>query len=245
MLVAKNGIMYLKPYGLPENIFSITTTRHSGFSKGEYTSLNFGFHVEDSTSDVEKNYAKLKRVFNLDHVVTLDQIHSNILINLDYADDLSSLVGDGIITGSSQVPIGIMTADCFNVQLIGKKNIANLHCGWKSIYLGIIENCLGIFENNKDTVEYAVIGPGICENCYIVSKDLAIKFSNLVMDKSIYVIKKNNYFLNLRKIIKLKLENFVNNVIYLNYCTSCCDFLYSYRKSKKTGRMLSILMKYE
>ncbi|UOD34374.1 laccase domain-containing protein [Deferribacteraceae bacterium V6Fe1] len=245
MLVAKNGIMYLKPYGLPENILSITTTRHAGFSKSEYASLNFGFHVDDNVLDVEKNYAKLRSIFNIDNIVTLTQIHSNITINLDNTDKSTSLVGDGLITRKPRLPIGIMTADCFNVQLIGGKNIANLHCGWKSIYSGILENTLKFFDNNKDIIEYAVIGPGICENCYVVSKDLAIKFSDLIKNKSIFRLKGDNYLLNLRKIIKLKLENFVNNVIELNYCTLCNDFLYSYRRSNKTGRMLSILMKYE
>jgi len=245
MLIAKNGIMYLKPYGLPENIFSITTTRHSGFSKAEYASLNFGFHVGDSILDVEKNYAKLYSIFGINKIVTLTQIHSNITINLDNTGKSNSPAGDGLFTKKSMLPIGIMTADCFNVQLIGKKNIANLHCGWKSIYSGIIENTLKFFGDDKDITEYAVIGPGICEKCYVVSKDLAIKFSNLVMDKSIFSVRKGKYFLNLRKIIKLKLENFANNVIDLNYCTLCNDFLYSYRKSNKTGRMLSILMKYE
>ncbi|MCB4204158.1 polyphenol oxidase family protein [Deferribacterales bacterium Es71-Z0220] len=249
MLIAKQGIMYIKPYGLPENILSITTTRHTGFSKSEYASLNFGFHVDDNPLDVEKNYDKLSTVFKLDKVITLTQIHSNTIINLDNTDNLNSfagaLTGDGLITKKTNLPIGIMTADCFNVQLIGKEYIANLHCGWKSIYLGIIENCLKIFADNEDIVEYAVIGPGICENCYTVGKDLAIKFSDLVREKSIFHIKGDNYLLNLRKIIKLKLENFVNNVIDLNYCTYCSDFLYSYRKSNKTGRMISILMKYE
>jgi len=243
MLVAKNGIMYIVPHLLPENILSFTTTRYSGYSKNNFSSFNLGYHVNDDEESVSKNYKKLYTVFNISKIVTINQIHSDKIVDLDKTSCDKN--GDGIITKKENTPIGILTADCFNVQLIGDESIANLHCGWKSIYSGIIENALKEFDKRKEGVNCAVVGPGICENCYEVSFELVNKFLKLTGNKNIFLKKGDKFYINLRNIIKIKLENYVNNVIHLKYCTYCNNFLYSYRKNKNTGRMLSVLMKYE
>ena len=243
MIAAKKGIMYLKPEGLPQNVLSFTTTRFSGFSSSEFSSLNFGYHVDDDEMSVTKNYEKLYEVFSLKKVLTLSQIHSNIIVDIDR--DVHLLTGDGLVTRKKNVALGILTADCFNVQLVGNKMIANIHCGWKSIYSGILEECLKIFEMEQDTVRYAVVGPGICAKCYEVNSELVQKFLSLINNNDIFLKNDGKFYLDLRKIIKLKLENFVESVIDLNYCTRCNDFLYSYRRFNKTGRLLSVLMKYE
>lgn len=241
MLISKNGVMYMKPEGLPEDILSITTTKFSGFSKGDYASLNFGYHVGDDILDVDRNYDKIKKVFKLNNILTLNQIHSGKIVS----EDCFGGSADGIYTDKPNIALGIMTADCFNVQLIGKNIIANLHCGWKSIYEGIIENCLKMFDQNKVFVDYAVIGPGICEKCYEVSEELVFKFCNIIPINDFYYNCGNKFHMNLRKIIHFKLVNYVGNVIYLGCCTKCCNFLYSYRRNSNTGRLISLLMRYE
>ena len=239
-MISKSGVMYIKPEGLPENIFSITTTRFSGFSRGDYSSLNFGYHVGDKLLDVDRNYEKIKSVFNISNILTLNQIHSaQIVSELFFTEP-----ADGIYTYKPNISLGIMTADCFNVQLIGEKIIANLHCGWKSIYSGIIENCLKIFDQEKDSVNFAVIGPGICEKCYEVSKELISKFYNVLQVDDFYDSFSGKFYMNLRRIIQFKLVNYSKNMIHLKYCTRCCNFLYSYRRSSKTGRLISLLMRY-
>lgn len=240
MLISKKGVMYIKPEGLPEDILSITTTKFSGFSKGDYASLNFGYHVGDDILDVDRNYDKIKKVFKLNNILTLNQIHSGRIVS----EDCFGGSADGIYTDKPNIALGIMTADCFNVQLIGKNIIANLHCGWKSIYAGIIENCLKIFDQNKVFVDYAVIGPGICEKCYEVSEDLISKFYDVLSMGNFYNSLGSKFYMNLRKIINFKLVNYSKNVIHLNYCTKCCDFLYSHRRNSKTGRLISVLMRY-
>lgn len=241
MLICKNGLMYIKAKGLPDNILSITTTRFSGFSKENYASLNFGYHVGDSKNDVNKNYDKLKKVFNISNIITLNQIHSDKIVSENFA----LAPADGLYTQKVDTALGIMTADCFNVQLVGDRLIANLHCGWRSIYAGIIENCLKMFEQHKQIVKYAVIGPGICERCYDVSEDLVLKFQNILKLKDFFIRENNRFYLDLRKIINFKLENYAVNVINEAYCTKCCDFLYSYRRNNTTGRLISVVIRYE
>lgn len=243
MLVAKKGLMYIVPHSLPKNILSFTTTRYSGYSSSDFSSFNLGYHVNDNENSVSKNYEKLYDVFNISKVIILNQVHFNKVVDLDKNND--ERIGDGIITTKRNTPIGIMTADCFNVQLIGENSIANLHCGWRSIYFGIIENALMEFDKKKEKVNYAVVGPGICENCYEVDNELVDKFLKLTGNKNIFLNKEGKFYIDLRNIIKIKLENYVNNVIHLEYCTYCSNFLYSYRKNKNTGRMLSILIKYD
>jgi YfiH family protein len=238
-----DGIKVLKTENLPENILSFTTTRIGGFSKGYYSELNMGFHVGDDKKLVEKNYGKLLSVFDIDKIQLLNQIHSDKVIEINKTEKIYP-EADGLFTNKERLALGIMTADCYTVQLIGEKYISNLHCGWRSIYSGIVQNAISLFDKNNDKIIAAVIGVGICNDCYEVDSELAEKFNLLFPKKNIVLKKDNAYFLNLRKVLfNILKEQNINNILDLNYCSSCEDEFYSHRRDKgKTGRMLSVLM---
>ena len=243
MLKTKNGIMIATPDVEIENILTFTTCKYGGFSKGYFAHLNMGFGVDEDIDIVKANHNLVKSTFNINYVVTVKQVHGNKIINVN-KDNYEIIEADGIFTVESKLPLGIMTADCYNVQLIGEKGIANLHCGWRSIYSGIIHKARYMFDSISDKIKHAIVGIGICEKCYAVNKELAERFYEKF---GVEIIKdeNNKYFLDLRKIIVQNLlKSGINNILNVNYCSKCNSFLYSHRRDKgKTGRMMSVLMK--
>ncbi len=233
--------MLIKPKYTPRGVFQLFTTRYSGKSLGDYSSFNLGYFTDDE--GVKDNYKILKDVYKLQGIKILKQIHSAKIVvceNCDYSIE----EGDGIFTSLDGFITGIQTADCWTVQLVGENYIANLHCGWRGLFLGIIENAYNLFSKYSDSVKYATVGPGICGDCYEVGSELIDKFST-ISNADFYKKKNGRFFLNLEKIIVEKLHKFgTQNIEILSYCSFCKDYLYSYRRDNgKTGRMLSLLGK--
>jgi len=207
---------------------------------------DFALSGNKNRSDNYANYRLLTEVFNLPTTpFTVNQIHSADIYDYDNKNKNKMDGYDGIITSKTDLPLGILTADCFSVQLIGGSTIANLHCGWRSIYAGILSNAVNIFQNGGDRIDTAVVNIGICTDCYEVSPELANNFIEKFRFNDIHRKKNGSYYLNLRKIIEniLKVSG-VNRIIHLQRCTFCNKYLYSYRRDgEKTGRLLSVIMR--
>lgn len=244
MLRNQDGLKVLIPEGLPSDILSLTTTKSSGASLGAYESFNMGFHVGDDKATVLQNYTKLKESLRIDNIQLFNQTHSNIVLEIDKVSS-DAPEADGVYTRQAYLATGIMTADCFNVQIIGETSLANLHCGWKSIFHGIVNNAIDLFERDNDKIRCAIVGAGICRDCYMVDQNLADSFQRLIPQKEIFKYLNNMYFLDLREIlVQLLTIRGINQILHLNNCSLCNSYLYSYRRDKGiTGRMLSVLMR--
>ena len=232
----------------PENTLAFVSTKHGGYSSGIYSSFNMGLFTNDNKESVLKNIELLKLHNNIVRLLILKQVHGNKVIevkNNNFTDVYLS-EGDGIFTGEKEIALGIFTADCFPVLLSGRRHIAALHCGWRSLNSGIIENALRLFKDNNDYPNYAYIGPGICPQCYEVQNDM-LEQLNPAYDPQNAVIKNNDdkYTLNLKKMVETALKiNNIGNCEFAEETTCCSSMLYSYRKdSGDTGRMLSVIMR--
>src|SRR5580704_18017581 len=103
------------------------STRKGGFSKpyGGH-SLNLGFTKQDSRAAVERNGAAfLHQIGAADGkqlwpLITLRQIHSD-LIHCVSEPPREQLFGDGLITNTPGILLGIQTADCLSVVLVDTK----------------------------------------------------------------------------------------------------------------------------
>ena len=237
MKVDIDGNVFLKATKLPENITSISTTRACNV-----------FDITDSSDKQKKIYLNrgfFKEHFNIDYIVLPKQIHSNKVLYIDdFTSSSSELECDGFVTDKKNVALGILTADCYAVQFFGRNLIANIHCGWRGIYEGIIENTIKIFKKLNDEIILASIGIGICENCYIVGVEMIEKFSNKFGNIPYFKDNYGQHHLSLRKLIKNILDkNGIDNINELNYCSSCNDFLYSYRRDNNISkRLLSLIV---
>lgn len=109
-----------------------------------------------------KETAQTVSVARLEHAHTVSIISSHI-------NDI--YLSDGLLTSLPNQTLSFFVADCFPVVLFdsNRKILALLHCGWKSLYQGILAHSLETlrFEFGSQPHDMMVwIGPGICLKHY-------------------------------------------------------------------------------
>jgi purine-nucleoside/S-methyl-5'-thioadenosine phosphorylase / adenosine deaminase len=163
------------------------STRLGGFSRGYGgAALNLGFTKDDSKAAVERNrkafLSELSAGPKLGPLVTLRQVHSDIIRFVDSHPD-QQLVGDGLITATPGLLLGIQTADCLPIILVDPKRraVGVFHAGWRGTMKRIVEKgvgqmCLRFGSRARDLK--AVIGPGIHGCCYQVGAEVREQFES-------------------------------------------------------------------
>jgi YfiH family protein len=143
---------------------------------------------------------------------------------------------DGLITKEKGVFLGMTFGDCLPVFLWDKKKkvICLLHCGWRGIARGILEEGIKKMESLKIKPKdiSVFIGPGICQKHYEIREDVLEKFKNY---NEAISFKKGKIFLDLKKILKEKAKKLgIKKVFQLKECTFCLKEKYfSLRRDKK------------
>ncbi|PYX90854.1 MAG: peptidoglycan editing factor PgeF [Acidobacteria bacterium] len=166
------------------------STRRGGVSSAyRGNSLNLGFTRTDKHSNVETNRARLLQsiaAYGADRklwpLVTLRQVHSDIIHRVSAVPE-KNLAGDGMVTNTANLLLGIQTADCLPIILVDKKRhtLGVFHAGWRGTVKRIVEKGLGemrrYFGTHPKDVQ-AAIGPGIHSCCYQVGEEVRIKFES-------------------------------------------------------------------
>jgi YfiH family protein len=165
------------------------STRNGGFSKIYHGhSLNLGFTEQDSRAVVKRNRAAFERQVGavdgqqLWPFVTLRQIHSD-LIHCVSKPPQEQLAGDGLITDTHGILLGIQTADCLPVVLVDTKRraVGVFHAGWRGTVRRIVEKGVGemrrCFGTRPRDIK-AAIGPGIHNCCYQVGTEVRVNFES-------------------------------------------------------------------
>jgi YfiH family protein len=180
------------------------STRTGGFSRAYGGgSLNLGFTKDDSTAAVERNRtaflhevgagigtirkkaagkASQKIQPHLGPLVTLRQIHSDIIHFVD-SPSAAQLAGDGLITATPGLLLGIQTADCLPVMIVDPKRraVGVFHAGWRGTLKRIVEKGVGEMRRHFGSLPRdlkAIIGPGIHGCCYEVGEEVRNKFES-------------------------------------------------------------------
>jgi len=172
------------------------STRIGGFScTYGGNALNLGFTRDDSKAAVERNRAAFLRelVSARGHrevralpqarpLVTLRQIHSDVIHFVDAAPE-SQLSGDGLITGTPGLLLGIQTADCLPIILVDPKRhaVGVFHAGWRGTLKRIVEKGVGEMRRrfaSRPRDLKAAIGPGIHGCCYQVGIEVREQFES-------------------------------------------------------------------
>lgn len=167
------------------------STRLGGFS-GAYgdRALNLGFTKDDSKAAVERNRAALLDVvdagqpgkFSRRSLITLRQIHSDVIHLVESVPE-AQLVGDGLITATPGLLLGIQAADCLPIILVDAKRraVGVFHAGWRGTVKRIVEKGVGEMHRHFGSCALdlrAAIGPGIHECCYEVGVEVRERFES-------------------------------------------------------------------
>ncbi len=164
------------------------STRLGGFSRAYGgDALNLGFTKDDSRAAVERNRAAFLGELGVRgeslRLFTLRQVHSDIVHIVDSSAPDAHLVGDGLITATPDLLVGIQTADCLPVILVDPKRraVGVFHAGWRGTLKRIVEKGVGEMRRRFDSRPWdlrAIIGPGIHGCCYEVGEELREQFES-------------------------------------------------------------------
>lgn len=194
----KTKLNILRAQNLEEFLWLVHgfSTRTGGFSraygKGD---LNLGFTKDDARPTVERNRAAFLRELSAANssggrskgssthpLVTLRQVHSDIIHHVDSEPD-AALTGDGLITATPGLLLGIQTADCLPIILVDPKSrsVGVFHTGWRGTVKRIVEKGVGEMQRWFGTRTgdlKAAIGPGIGGCCYEVGEEVRTQFES-------------------------------------------------------------------
>ncbi len=218
-----------------------TASRRGGVSSGCYQSLNLGAGTGDIRSNVDRNRSILLEAVGKDEgdIALGEQVHGTGL-KLVSRGGLSGKT-DGLVTVTRGITLVTSTADCYPVVIYepSEKILASLHIGRRGARDGLIAKAVRLMAEISpiDTRSaIAVIGPGICGDCYTVSEEDAADFP-----REAKRLHKGRWHLDLLKSCRLQLAGLgfrPGLIIDSGMCTSCSpELFFSYRRDGgRTGR---------
>lgn len=259
----------LEATGIVRHLF---TTREGGVSTGYQSSLNVNYNQGNEPDAVRENYNRVAKALGVtaDKIIASDQTHTTNVervglneAGLGVTRPLESSDIDGLVTNEPGIVLAKIFADCVPLYFVDpiKKSIGLSHSGWKGTIGRIgqktIEKMQEEFGSNPADIITA-IGPSICQDCYEVSEEVALKFLNefgssrYCEDKDILAylnkekLPERKYQLNLweaNRIVLLESGIKEENIHSSELCTCCnSELLFSHRASNgKRGNVGAFL----
>lgn len=186
-------------YNIADGVRAFTTTRHGGYSKGNYSELNINPHRGDDPVAVDKNLHAVAEAIGLSatHIVRQHQVHetelrlindSFFVLPESYRNNMLEGV-DGVATDESCVCIGVFTADCIPLLFYDPEHraIAAAHAGWRGTVKRIgqkmvayMKDCFG----TRPADIHVLVGPGITLKNFEVGQEVYDDFANAGFDMS-------------------------------------------------------------
>src|SRR5581483_5637415 len=115
-------------------------------------------------------------------LITLRQIHSDIIHVVEDAPS-DVLTGDGLVTNTTGLLLGIQTADCLPVLVVDSKRrvVGAFHAGWRGTVARIVEKGVGEMRRQFGSLPRdlrAAIGPSIRRCCYSIGPEVRSEFES-------------------------------------------------------------------
>lgn len=130
-------------YDFGSDVTAFSTTRHGGYSKGQYGAFNINRYCGDDVADANRNLELLCRKLSVKpkdivmphqkHTTTVKVVDENFF-ELTGDEQLAYLEGvDALMTRVRRICIGVSTADCVPVLLYDAFHqvVAAVHSGWR------------------------------------------------------------------------------------------------------------------
>ncbi len=145
--------------------------------------LNLGWTKEDAAEVVEDNRRLLVKAIggkSGGRLTTLRQVHGTAIKMVGSVEEKTH-EGDGLMTASPGVLLGIQTADCVPVMFVdvAKRTVAVLHAGWRGTAAGMaaagVERMQTEFGSRVEDM-VAAVGPAIGPCCYAVGEEVRTAF---------------------------------------------------------------------
>ncbi len=216
-----------------ETVSVAFTDRVGGVSVAPYDSLNVGTFTGDDAASVASNIEIVRKSLGLERLHWCNQVHGSKLHDADDDQAPGSVTADGLFTKRRLHGVCVTVADCLPVALAGHESAMMLHCGWRGLAAGLINEGVRAFGDDQPC---AAIGPGVCAEDYEVGEEVIESLGSA--GRSAY----EDGHLNLRAVARAQLQAAgVETIECVDVCTfGERDLLFSYRRDGETGRQAGV-----
>jgi YfiH family protein len=235
--------------------------------------LNLGWTADDAPEFVAENRRRFTQAIwpvaasdTPPALITVRQIHSAVTMVVA-GEDPAALVsetgralceGDGLITTTPGLLLGVQTADCVPVLVVdtARRIVAAFHAGWRGTVARIVEHGVTRLQRefgSRPESLMAAIGPSIGACCYTVGAEVHSAFqTNFHYADALFRPAPGSaqYMLDLWEANRRQLVSAgvgADRITVVGECTGCAGVpaqrrYFSYRRENGvTGRMLSVV----
>ncbi len=253
-------IPQLLTYGLSPEVIAFSTTRHGGYSEGNYGEFNINPYCGDSSETISQNRKALCGKLGIEERALLfpHQVHESrgvvidkFFLELPEQRRKERLEGfDCIATQESGICIGVSTADCVPILLYFENPRATvaIHAGWrgtmKRIALNAVEDLKKSMGLNTANCK-AAIGPSISCQAFEVGNEVYEAFKSEGFDMTQTAKRMNGkWHIDLWKANAMQLVCAgicADNISVAGICTynNHTDFFSARRLGTNSGRIFS------
>jgi purine-nucleoside/S-methyl-5'-thioadenosine phosphorylase / adenosine deaminase len=224
---------------------AVFSTRLGGVSDGAYRSLNLGVLTDDDHDHVLGNRRALATALgrDSDSIVMGHQVHgTEVQLRRRAPEPGESLrEADGQVTVDPDLTPLVLVADCLPLVLFAPGAVAAVHCGWRGVAGGIVEQAVAIVRERSPEGMSAVLGPGIGPCCYEVGDEVRTAFRDRGLGDGVIVESR----VDLARAIRRELEELgvaAGRIHACDLCTSCNpELFFSHRRDgSTTGRQAGL-----
>jgi polyphenol oxidase len=221
----------------------LLSTRRGGVSPAPFDSLNLGRLTDDDGANVDANRERLAGVVGLPRERFLygRQVHGARVRRASEppGPERPAADEDGQATALRDAAALVFVADCLPVLLAAEGGVAAVHCGWRGLAGGIVEEgVLALRELGAEGPATAVVGAGARGCCYEVGEEVLEHFDDVPGAR----VGERNLDLPTVAAAKLAAAG-VSDVHDVGLCTMCRnDLFFSHRADGGvTGRQAGVV----
>lgn len=246
-------------YHIGESVTAFSTTRHGGYSQGNYGELNVNLFCGDEPESIAKNRRLLckKLAVAEDCLIMPHQVHTTAVTQIGktfflLSEEIRKQVLEGIdalITNIKHICIGVSTADCIPIIIYDPEHHAAgvVHSGWRGTVANItggVVTSMQMAYHSKPELLKAVIGPGISLKNFEVGDEVYEAFTDAGYPMQQISQKQGKWHIDLTKCCRLQLEATgikPENIEESGICTydDVEDFFSARRLGTASGRILT------
>lgn len=239
--------------------------RTGGVSAGPFATFNLAEWVGDDPNAIAENWRRWNARYPNLRVARLSQVHGKLVHRIDLSHivpahlvpshDGKRREGDGMVTATAGIALGVFTADCVPILMVdADRRVAGaLHAGWRGTLAGIAEEGVRamIALGARPESIRAALGPSISICCFEVDAALAEDFIRQIPGARDHARTGNftheipgvgdaartgrpgKAYLDLRAIIRLQLEReglASASIADIGPCTRCANDSYFSRR---------------
>lgn len=165
---------------------------------------------------------------------TVTQVHGARVVRANSAGVQGD--ADALWTSVPDLPLAVLTADCFGVALVAESAVGVAHAGWRGVAGGVVAALVEDMAASGNDPQAAVIGPGIGPCCFEVGDEVAERFSGHQATTTW-----GTRSVSLATAIRSQLEPIATAIV--SACTRHEAFWFSHRRDQTRSRMATIVWK--